>query len=230
MKLGKPNLKKSKSFQISKDQTTILGIVVGATIVTVFCLTSARVLLGKAFYQQRVINARNASAKQLDADVRDASTLNDQYKVFLGSGGENIIGGKSDVGDSAVPPDGDNGKIVTDALPTTYDFPALLTSLAKMLGADGVGAQSIGGTDLATTTNSDPSYKPLPAPINLTISGGSTYAGSKKLVTDLERSIRPFDITHLTLTGSDSNLIISMNVTTYYQPAKTLNIPSKEIK
>ncbi len=229
-KFTKPQLK-SKSLKMDKTQSTILGVVVGATVVTVFCLTSAKVLFNQAMYQQRVINARNASVKQLNDDISAAGTLATQYNgVFLGSDGENIIGGNSTPSDSAVPPDGDNGKIVLDALPTTYDFPALLTSLSKLLATDGVGTQSIGGTDQATTIDSSPTYSPKPQPINLTVSGASTYDQSKKLLTDLERSIRPFDVTHLTLTGNESNLVMSMDLTTYYQPAKTLSIPSKEIK
>lgn len=228
--LTKPNLK-SKSIKMDKAQSTILGIVVGAIIVTVFCLTSVKVLVGQALYQQRVINARNASVKQLNEDISDAGKLSTQYNsVFLGSDGENIIGGKSVSSDGAVPPDGDNGKIVLDALPTTYDFPALLTSLSKVMSADGIGSQSIGGTDQATSVDSSPTYNPQPAAINLTVSGSTTYNGSKQLLNDLERSIRPFDVTHLTLSGNESNLTISMDLTTYYQPAKTLSIPSKEIK
>jgi hypothetical protein len=228
MKL-KANLN-TKRIQIDKAQSTILATVVVATILSVFCLTSSKVLLGQALYQRRVINAREASAKQLDTDVKDANTLTGQYNVFLGSDSENIIGGRSDAGNSAVPPDGDNGQIVLDALPTTYDFPALLTSLSKILSSDGVGAQSIGGSDQAGTVDSTPTYNPQPANIDLTLSGASTYTGAKKLLTDLERSIRPFDVTHLTLGGNESNLVISLNLTTHYQPAKTLTIPSKEIK
>lgn len=221
----------TKPLQLDKTQQTILGAVVGATIVTVFCLTSAKVLFGEALYQQRVINARNSSVKQLNDNIKNAGTLSSQYNsVFLGSDGENIIGGNSAAGDNAVPPDGDNGKVVLDALPTTYDFPALLTSMSKLLGNDGVGAQSIGGTDQATTIDSSPTYNPSPSPITLSIAGASTYAGSKQLLTDLERSIRPFDVSRLSLTGNQSNMSISMDLTTYYQPAKTLTIPSKEIK
>jgi hypothetical protein len=230
MKFTKPSLSK-KSLQIDKTQSTILSVVVAATIITAFCLSSARVLLSEAFYQQRVIHARNTSVKQLNSDISAANTLTNQYNsVFLGSSGQNIIGGQTSSSSMAVPPDGDNGKIVLDALPTTYDFPALLTSLSKILSSDGVGAQSIGGTDQLTTVSSVPSYNPQPASINLTLSGTTTYDGSTRLLNDLERSIRPFDVTHLTLTGNQSNLVISLDLTTYYQPAKTLSIPSKEIK
>ncbi|HEX5447620.1 MAG TPA: hypothetical protein VFW90_00200 [Candidatus Saccharimonadales bacterium] len=222
---------KTKSLQIDKTQSKILGVVVAATVVSIFCLTGAKVLIGKALYQQRVISARNSSAKQLSADVKDAGTLTTQYNdVFLGTDSENIIGGDAQAPDTAAPPDGDNGKIVLDALPTTYDFPALLTSLSNLLGSDGMGAQSIGGSDQSTTVNSTPSYNPQAQQIDLTITGSTTYSGASRLLKDLEKSIRPFDITHLTLSGDQSNLAVSMDLSTYYQPAKTLIIPSKEIQ
>ena len=110
MKL-KPSLN-AKSFQMDKTQSTILGIIVAATVISVFCLTSAKVLLGQAFYQQRVIKARNDSVKQLNTDVTDAKTLSSQYNtVFLGTDPQNIIGGSATAGDNATPPDGNNGKI-----------------------------------------------------------------------------------------------------------------------
>lgn len=232
-------LKKSKltkkSLQIDKNQSAILTAVAAATIVSIFCLTSAKVLLNQALYQRRVINARNSSASQLDKDIADAKTLENQYNtVFLGSSGENIIGGTAETGTqnlgNTTNKNGPNDKIVLDALPTQYDFPALLTSLSNLLTVDGIGAQSIGGTDQSATFNSDPSYNPQPSSIDLGITGTTTYGSVKKLVSDLEHSIRPFDITQMTLTGSDSNLTFNLSVTTYYQPAKTLNLPSKEIK
>jgi hypothetical protein len=226
MKL-KTNLN-SKSLQIDKNQSAILGAVVIATIVSVFCLTSAKVLLNQALYQRRVINARNASAAQIETDIKNADAITTQYKtVFLGSGSQNILG-KFVQGNKSG--EGDNGKIVLDALPTTYDFPALLTSMSNLLAADGVGTQSIGGSDQATTINSAPTYNPQTDKINLTVSGSTSYSGAKKLLSDLEHSIRPFDITNLSLAGNEANLTISLNLTTYYQPAKTLSIPSKEIK
>lgn len=221
----------SKSLQIDKTQSTILGVVVAATIITVFCLVSAKALVSQAMYQRRVINARHASTQQLNTDIKDANTLVNQYNnVFIGSGAQNIIGGQNTSDPSAMPPNGNNGKIVLDALPTTYDFPALLTSLSSLLNTDGIGAQSIGGSDLSSTINSQPTANPQPGNIEMTISGSGTYGSTEKLIKDLERSIRPFDITHLTLNGNESSLTTSINLTTYYQPAKTLNISGKEIK
>ena len=41
--------------------------------------------------------------------------------------------------------DGDNGKIVPRCMPGQYDFPALATSLTKLLSGQGVKIQSISG-------------------------------------------------------------------------------------
>lgn len=221
----------SKSFQIDKTQSTMLSVVVVATIITVFCLMSFKALVSQGMYQRRVINARHQSAQQLNKDIGDANTLVNQYNsVFLGNNAQNVIGGTNESNANASPPNGDNGKIVLDALPTTYDFPALLTSLSSLLNNDGLGTQSIGGSDQSSTVSSQPTTQPKPGNIDVTISGTGTYSGTEKLIKDLERSIRPFNITHLTLTGDESSLTASINVTTYYQPATTLNITSQEIK
>ncbi|HVO86107.1 MAG TPA: hypothetical protein VMT23_00025 [Candidatus Binatia bacterium] len=235
-KLNTPKLN-TKALQINKQQSSMMIIVAVATVITVFSLISAKTLLGQAAYQRRVINARHSSAQQLNDDIKNANTLVTQYNnVFIGTSDQNIIGhinhstevvnGQTIV---TAPPDGDNGRIVTDALPTLYNFPALLTSVSKILSDDSIGSPSIGGTDQSTTADNSPSDKPAPIKIDLTISGSGTYSGSEKLIKDLERSIRPFDVTHLTLTGNESNLTVDLNVSTYYQPAKTVNITSKEI-
>lgn len=219
----------TKRIQIDKAQSTMLIVTVVATIITVFCLVSAKTLLNQATYQKHVIAARRAAADQMEANVTNATNLSEQYtKVFEG-GTTNVIGGKNASNANSMPPDGDNGTIVLDALPKTYDFPALLTSISNLLGQDGIGSPTIGGSDQITTVDNQPSSNPQPTNIDLTLSGTASYADVQKVVKDLERSIRPFDITNLTLNGSNSSMTLSLNMTTYYQPAKTLNLNTKEV-
>ncbi|MBX4199443.1 hypothetical protein KW789_00950 [Candidatus Saccharibacteria bacterium] len=221
----------TKALQISATQSRIIGVVVLATIITVFSLVSTKALVNKGLYQRRVINARHNSANKLDDAIKNANTLVTQYNnVFVGNDAQNVLGGKNTSDDSAVPPDGNNGRIVLDALPTTYDFPALLTSMAKILTNAGINTPSIGGTDQAGTITNEPSPNPQPANIDLTISGTGNYTAAVKFINDLQRSIRPIDITSLRLDGSESSLTININLTTYYQPAKTILLSGKEIK
>ncbi len=222
----------SKRLQIKVDraQTSLLGITVLATVVTIFSIVSIKALLTQFNFQNNVIGARHTAAKQLRANVQVARQLASQYNdVFIGSSPTNVLGGKNDPSPDAIPPDGDNGRIVLDALPTAYDFPALLTSLSKLMAQDSIGSPSIGGTDQSQTANNQPSSTPQASNIDVTINGTAPYKNVQDMIKDLERSIRPFDITKLSLNGSDANMSVAIAVSTYYQPAKTLNLNTKEV-
>lgn len=237
MKIQKPKLD-TKALQIDKAQSKIILVIVVATIVTIFCLVSSRALLSQALYQRRVVNARNQSAKSLQTSINNANTLKTQYTdVFLGHGPQNVIGGLNEntevvngVTEDTAPPKGDNARIVLHALPTSYDFPALLTSISQILSNNHINGASIGGTDDAVNVKSDPSGNPAPSNIDLTISGTGTYGSVVTLINDFQRSIRPMDITHLSLAGNESSLSVTLSLTTYYQTAKTLTITGKGIK
>lgn len=220
----------TKHVQISKAQSTMLAVTAAATVISVFCLVSSKALIAQAKFQSHVISARSAAADQLQANVETAKNLATQYnQVFENSGPTNVLGGQNTTSATAVPPDGDNGRIVIDALPTSYDYPALLTSLSKLMAQDGIGTPAIGGSDQSTLVDNTPSSNPTATNIDVTISGTSGYKSVQSLVRDLERSIRPFDITKFSLNGSENNMAMSLSVTTYYQPAKTLNLNTKEV-
>lgn len=227
----KLQLTSKKEIVLDKDQSSLLTMVTVAVIVIVFSLVSSKALLGQAAYQRRVINARHLSNSQIQQSIQKAGTLVEQYNsVFEAPNATNVLGGKNDSSSGAVPPNVDNGRLVLDALPTTYDYPALLTSIQKVLTDSGIGAPSINGSDQSTQVSSAPTSNPQPQPIQLTISGTASYQEVQSLVTNLEKSIRPFDITKLTLSGNESSMVVTLKVTTYYQPAKSLLVNGKEIR
>lgn len=223
---------KTKRAQISQAQSRTMAIVSAATIITVFCLVSAKALLSQASYQSRLISARHASVKQLQANRQATATLLDQYNnVFENdSNSTNIIGGKYDKSASAAPPDGDNARIVLDALPTTYDYPGLISSIAKILSNNSVSNPNITGQDKSATADNTPSGSPQPIVIQLSIGGQGSYNNVKQVVKDLERSIRPFDIQTIQLNGTSSLMSFSAQITTYYQPSKTLQTGTKAVQ
>jgi hypothetical protein len=221
----------SKRVQIDKAQSTMIAVIACATIVTIFCLVSMKSLFSQATYQRRVVNARNLAVKQLQANVTSAHALDTQYNnVFEGSDPVNIIGGKNDSSATATPPDGDNARVVLDALPSKYDFPATVTSISNLLASDGLINPSITGTDQTATISSDASANPKPAPIQFDVQAVGSYSAVQTFIKDLERSIRPFDVTNLTLSGNESQMTVSLTVNTYFQPAKSLTFTTKEIK
>ena len=97
---------------------------------------------------------------------------------------------------------------------------------------DGIANPSLGGTDQSASFSNEPQADPQPIVISqIPISGTSSYGGVQTLIGDLERSIRPYDVTSLQISFNDDNLAsLTLSLDTFYQPAKAIIIESKEIK
>ncbi|HEY5549865.1 MAG TPA: hypothetical protein VIK37_01520 [Candidatus Saccharimonadales bacterium] len=220
----------SKRLKVDKSESRLLMIVAVATIVTVFSLVSAKTLLGQAAYHKRVLDARRDALKQLEANIEAANKLVSQYQIFQTGNTTNIIGGKNSTDTNLQPPDGDNARLVLDALPSKYDFPALISSLAKILDNSGFQNKTIDGKDESGSVSSDPIANPKATTITLTVNGTANYQAVKNLIKDFERSTRPFDITKMDIKGTESNMAVTLTLNTYFQPALTLNLTTKEVK
>jgi hypothetical protein len=219
--------KSVKHLQIDKNQSNMLVVIAVATVIVVFGLFGAKALIVKGLYQRRALHARRQVVDQLKDNVKAANDLFSQYKVFA-SQDPNVLGG--DVGGDAVL-DGDNPRIVLDALPSKYDAPALATSVEKILTDQNITIGSLTITDDPAANPDKAESGPQAKPITFSFSGSSTYQGMTKLLQIFEHSIRPFDITSLQISGTDKNLHLTAAVTTYYQPAKSLDLsPTKEVK
>lgn len=206
----------------------ILTVTVGA-VVSVFCLVSAKALWSQAAYQRHVVNAKHETVNQLKSNLENIETLKTQYETF-NKANPNIIGGKNVTDQNAVPPDGDNSRIVLNALPSKYDFPALISSVTYVLNANRITNPGIAGSDLADSVDNAAQANPQPVEIPLVISGLSSYGGAQNLIKDFERSIRPFDVTKVQLSGTSASLSITASLTTYFQPGKILSTGTKEVK
>lgn len=221
----KINFSLNKGSKADKSQTKVVLVVGICTVVTIFSTVSAKSLLDQASYHRKELNAKNQVIKQLEDNIKTASTLQLQYQTF-NTINPNLIGGKNTNDPNAAPPDGDNARLVLDALPSKYDFPALISSVAKVFS--GLSNPAIAGSDISATQSSEPVAKPAPVEILLSVNGLTNYAGAQVLLKDLERSIRPFDVTTLEFSGTHSNITISIGMKTYFQPAKLLG--SGEVK
>lgn len=240
----------SKRLQIDKANQSIVIILSVAVFVAIFSVFVSKALLTKRAYQSRVIAGKERALKQLKDNIKAIDSLNTSYKAFV-STPQNIIGGGiTGSGDR----DGDNAKIVLDALPSKYDFPALTTSIEKILGDKQFKINSITGVDdeiaqsgsllkksnNPTSTSASPTStssssstnvdagEPKPVPFTASVTG--TYASAQSLIQTLEKSIRPVQVTSITLAGNDSSLQMDVSASTYYQSEKIYTITTKDIK
>src|SRR5579884_4256983 len=103
----------TKRVAISKANAQMVAVVAVASFVTVFCLVASRAVWSQNSYQARVTTAKEKAHQQLLKNIQAYGDLTSSYKAFI-STPTNVIGGSpTGTGDN----DGDNAKIILDALP-----------------------------------------------------------------------------------------------------------------
>jgi hypothetical protein len=217
----------SKRIQVDKANTQIIGMIAGATFLVIFSLVASRALLSQRSYQSRIISEKEKAVAQLKANVGAVGSLVESYNTFV-SLPTNAIDGLSQGTEDR---DGDNARIVLDALPSQYDFPALTSSLEKLLTNANYTIESISGIDDEVNQQKQ-AETPTPTPIEMPfeISFTSSYGSAKDLIGTLDQSIRPFHINKVVFDGSDASMEVLVTAKTYYQPGKALTIRTKDIK
>lgn len=218
----------TKRLAISKSNAQMVAAVAVASFVTIFCLVAAKTVFSQNRYQAKVISAKEKAHTQLENNLKAFDSLSTSYKIF-DTKNPNVLGGSiNGAGDN----DGSNSKLILDALPPLYNFPALTSSLEKILADRGLKVSAITGTDdeVAQQSNtSSPTPQPVAMPFTFTVDNAS-YASIAQLAEALQHSIRPIQVDTINLSGSVDNMTATFTAHTYYQPAKSLKITTKVIK
>ncbi|MBC7581991.1 type 4a pilus biogenesis protein PilO [Aeromicrobium sp.] len=218
----------SKRTLIDKSNKTLVIVTGLAAFLTIFSLVASKTLFSQLTYQNRVINAKHATVARLRSNISAGNQLETSYKAFTSTTTNVINGDANGTGERA----GNNAKIILDALPSNYDFPALTNSLEKLaLSVSGLKITSITGTDdevaqSGNTTSSTP--QAIPMPFTIVVNGN--YQAIQDVISKFEHSIRPVQIQSMTLSGVQSDLALTVQAQTFYQPAKSLNITTKVVK
>jgi hypothetical protein len=207
-----------KRVLIDKANQSMFVMIASVAALVVFSGVSTRSLLKQSSHRAKVITAKKIAANTLAANDSEIGKLIDSYKVFESSP------------ESVIRTTDKNSKIILDALPPKYDFPALASSLEKILTDGGYGITGISGTDneLSITDTLTPNPAPIEMPFTLSVSGN--YDKVKGLLGDLERSIRPIYVSSVSLSGTETDAKLNVVAKTYYQPGKNLSITKKAIK
>lgn len=217
----------TKRSLIDKANTTMLIATGVAAFLVVFSLVSARGLISKISYQEKVISHKKETKEQLERNIKARDSLVTSYQAFTGTSRNVIDGNTVGSGDR----DGENGKIILDALPSKYDFPALTSSLEKLAQQQNMSASDLSGTDDEVAQSKQAasgSPQPVPIPFQMTVSGSSVQI--QNFITSFERSIRPIQIQTLSISTSDTGLSAAIGAQTFYQPAKILQVRKEVLK
>ncbi len=218
----------TKKVAISKANAQTVAFVAAACFISIFCLFASKAVWDHNMYKSKVISAKEKARDTLKKNVQAYDSLKESYNTFDSKEINAINGNKNGSGDN----DGSNSKIILDALPSQYDFPALTSSIEKIMADRGIAISSITGTDdqvnqQKNTSSSDP--KTVEIPFTFTISNAN-YGSVQTLVSALQQSIRPISIDTINIAGGGNNMTVTVTAHTYFQPAKNLNVSTKVVK
>lgn len=228
----------TKRIQIDKSQSRIALIIAGASFLLVFSFVSSKSLLVKKAFQSRVNTEKSKTLEQLKLNNQNADKLIESYKIFVDPNiGDNIIGGN--IKGTGLN-DGDNARIVLDALPSQYDFPALASSLEKILGlnkgykinginaVDQLSSLTPDGDNSAETADDTAPSQSVAVPFQVDVTGGVDSIFS--LIDNFDKSIRPIKITKISLVSTSEGLNAVIDAQTYYRQEKNVDVKSKVVK
>src|SRR3989344_1312528 len=220
------NIFSTKRFQINKANATMIAVLAASTFIVVFTIVAGRALLSQRSYQARVIDKKEKARDKLKKNIEETKTLVTSYKSFTDRS-ENVLGANpAGQGEK----DGDNAKIILDALPSKYDFPALATSMDKLMNQVGVKGTFSGTDDVVAQETKASSNNPQVVDIPVTITADGSLQSIKDLINVFGKSIRPIQINMITFSGNDGKMNINITAKTYYQPKKALTITTEDVK
>lgn len=217
----------TKRSLIDKANSTILIAAGIAAFLVIFSLVSAKGLVGKINYQNEVISKKKAAKEQLVQNIKARDSLVKSYTAFSNTS-RNIIDGNT-VG--SADRDGENGKLILDALPSKYDFPALTSSLEKLAQQQGLVDPGISGNDDEVAQSlqaASANPQAIPMPFEMSVNGSALQI--QNFVTSFERSIRPIQIQTFAVNASDKGLSGTISAQTFYQPEKILEVKKEVLK
>lgn len=219
----------SKRLQIDRATATIVIVVAIASFLTVFSLIAARALLSQRSYQARVIEEKEKAKKQIEENQKALEKLVAEYQAFV-EAPVNVLGGNPS-SDARGERDGDNPRIILDALPSKYDFPAWASSVEKLLKEGNYRDGGFSGNDdevVQSEKQADSNPQPIEMPFQVSLE--ASYQDIQGFISKLERSIRPIRIETFTIEGSEADITMSITAKTYYQPGKSLDFKTKEVQ
>lgn len=217
----------TKKIAIDKAYATIVVVVGISTFLVVFSLVASKALYSQLRYQSKVSSKKEQALKTLKQNLQASDQLITSYEAFSNET-TNVLGGNPK-GDADR--DGDNPRIILDALPSKYDFPALTTSVEKLLKDHGFQISTINGSDEEISQSTpDTTKDPQPVEMPFSVEVATSPQRLKELIQLFERSIRPMQVQKLTLQTENGQLKVTVTAKTFFQPEKSLNVRTEVVR
>lgn len=203
-----------------------VSVVVGISIVLVIFLAQ------RIWFGEKVIAEKVNTVSILDKNLSVVSSLKDNVRVL--NADENLKLTRLNDTDSAI-------QSVLDALPAQANSTAMATSLqVKLISSvpgitiESLKVQPVSGVEIASTgTTTSDSSDPTSNMIGFSFSVSAATNNQdalRQVLIRIEKSIRPFNITSLSVEGQGSRVVLTASGVGYYEPAQTSELKTKVVR
>lgn len=212
-----------KRQQINAANKAVFAWIAGASLIIGICGVFAQFLIRQLIFNNTIYGALVTTRSTLEENINAYDGLKSSVSKLVADSNLNALrtGEKS----TAL-------QVIIDALPTEENRSSFATSMqTKVLGPTGVtiNAFSVISSDteasVASTINGTDALA-----FDFTFSITGNYSQIQQAIRNMERSIRPITVQSIAVQGTSEKLEANITATTYYQPAKTIQLNEVEKK
>ena|GEM_PF-3371868 len=207
----------------SANKTVFLWTMIAAAAVSL-CVVVGYFLVKEVIFNDQVYDAKSETLSTLEQNIDNVGELERNVQALIANG--DLAKVKAKETDS-------NYKVVLDALPVTNDSTVLGSSLLQeLLPQSGV------AIDTLTTLSDDIAFESEEGveggesdastiPFNFAVRGN--YSQIENMLADLELSIRPMNISKITIQGSDSSLQAVVAGESYFSSPQSVQLGTQKV-
>lgn len=220
-----------KRTQIALANRVMFLWVAGVSVIFGFASVATIFLVQMTMFNERVIAEKNKTISVLKANNLNIEEIESQVRTL--DANQALIDAKANTDDQAI-------QVILDALPSDANSLALGASIQKKLlaGIDGlelnslqvdpvVGVESLTGDTSVVNASSSSS---VDNEITFRFSVKGSEENLKKVLVNLEKSIRAIDIISLKIEGQGDASIMSIQARAFYEPVKIVELKEKVVK
>lgn len=230
--MEKPAAALRKRQQIGRANRSMFLVIAGVSVVVGFSLVLIIFLGQRIWFGQRVIEAKNKTISVLQKNLDTVGSLKQNILVLNTNQDLQSI----QLSDSAPAV-----QTVLDALPSEANSTAMASSLQTKLlnnvpgvSLDSLKVDPVSGVEIAsdgsTQANSSNAGSNTIG-FSFSVSAASTNQdGLRQILLNIEKSIRPFKVTNLSVESQGSRIVMNVTGLGYYEPAQTVHLTDEVVK
>lgn len=230
--MSKPLAGLRKRQQIVRANQSMFLWIAGVSVVVGIAIVLTIFLVQRIWFGERVINEKMKTASTLDKNIATVTSLKDNVRVL--NTNEDLKSTRLNDSDQAI-------QSILDALPADANSTAMASSLQTKLlsGVPGITIESlkvqpvsgveISSANTTTTDSSDPNSHTIGFSFSVS-AANSNQDALRQVLVRIEKSIRPFNITSISVESQGSRVVLTATGVGYYEPAQSVGLKDKVVR